>query len=284
MHIDLNTIYSIIENQFPEYKDLKIKKVILNGHDNQTFHLGNEFSLRFPSHINYSSQVIKEHTFCSELQKQIPIQITQPIALGHPSDQYPYHFSINKWIEGEIVNDNNILDKHQFALDLANFLINLQKCNVSNGPEPGLHNFYRGGNLAVYHDETLKAIDNQILFDKSKCLAMWMLGINSRYNQSPVWIHGDIAKGNLLVKDGKLVAVIDFGNMAIGDPSCDYGMAWTYFDHKSRPIFINSLQLDKGTINRARAWALWKALITLHDPKHQVDATDTLVELFKEEL
>ncbi len=284
MQIEINTIYSIIEDQFPKYKDLVIKKVKLSGHDNQTFHLGNDFSLRFPSHINYSTQVIKEHTFCAKLQKQIPFQITQPIALGHPSDLFPYHFSINRWIEGEVVTQANIDNKAQLANDLACFLINLQNCETDNGPTPGLHNFYRGGDLSVYHEETLKAIDNQDLFDKNKCLEYWLLGVNSIFNKKAVWIHGDVAVGNLLIKDGKLSAVIDFGNMAVGDPSCDYVMAWTYFDHISRQTFINSLQLDKDTLYRARAWALWKALISLHDSTRRDDAIYTINEIFKEDI
>lgn len=284
MHLKINTIYSIIEKQFPEYKNLIIKKVRLSGHDNQTFHLGNDFSLRFPSHFNYSTQVIKEHTFCKELQKNIPIQITHPIALGQPSDLFPYHFSINRWIEGEVVTHTNIDDKSLFAHDLACFLISLHQCDSKNGTTPGLHNFYRGGDLSVYHDETLKAIDNQNLFNKSKCLEYWLLGVNSRFNKEPVWIHGDVAVGNLLVRNGKLSAAIDFGNIAVGDPACDYVMAWTYFDHVSRLVFIRSLGLDKETIHRARAWALWKALISLNDSTHKEDAIYTLNEIFKEDV
>lgn len=284
MQIEINTIYSILEKQFPEYKDLVIKKVELSGHDNQTFHLGNDFSLRFPSHFNYSTQVIKEHTYCPKLQKHIPFLITQPIALGRPSDFFPYHFSINRWIGGEIVTQTNIDNKIQFANDLAYFLINLQSCETDNGPTPGVHNFYRGGDLSVYHEETLKAIDNQDLFDKNKCLKYWLLGVNSVFNKKAVWIHGDVAIGNLLVIDGKLNAVIDFGNMAVGDSSCDYVMAWTYFDQISRQTFINSLQLDKETLYRARAWALWKALISLSDSTRREDAVYTLNEIFKEDI
>lgn len=75
-----------------------------------------------------------------------------------------------------------------------------------------------------------------------------------------MWIHGDIAPGNLLVQDGKLSAVIDFGIMGVGDPACDYAMAWTYFTPECRNVFLNGL--DEDLIARARGWALWKALIT----------------------
>ncbi len=80
--------------------------------------------------------------------------------------------------------------------------------------------------------------------------------------KEPVWIHGDVAPGNLLVTNGRLSAVIDFGVMAVGDPAADFAMAWIFFDDKSRDIFLNSIGLDKDTEDRARGWALWKALTT----------------------
>lgn len=286
MNLDIQTIYTLIENQFPEYKDLLIQKVKQSGHDNQTFHLGNSLSLRFPSHFNYSTQVIKEHSFCPFLQKYIALQITKPIALGKPSHLFPYHFSINYWIDGEVVTPSNVEDKIQFAQDLAHFLRDLKQCPNDNDtcPEPGLHNFYRGGNLSVYNEETLNAIRNQTLYDQSKCLEIWTLGMNSPYTQKPVWIHGDVAVGNLLIKNGKLNAVIDFGNMAVGDPACDYVMAWTYFNQTTRHHFIDALQVDQETLYRARAWALWKALITLDDVRQKETALYTLNEIFKEDV
>jgi aminoglycoside phosphotransferase (APT) family kinase protein len=77
-----------------------------------------------------------------------------------------------------------------------------------------------------------------------------------------VWVHGDIAPGNLLIQDGRLCGVIDFGMLGVGDPACDLTMAWTFFDAESRVVFLTAMECDEGTCNRARGWALWKALIT----------------------
>ena len=282
MELEIHNIQSIISKQFPQYAHLEIRKVEKSGHDNRTFHLGNDFSLRFPSSIEYSTQVLKEHRYCGKLKESISFQITEPIELGNPSDLFPFHFSINKWIEGESINSINIIDKCQLARDCARFLLELKQCDTNDGPLPGAHNFYRGGNLSIYHDETIHAIHQCVDFDQSQCLKIWDLGLNSNYMDSNSWIHGDFEKDNLLVKNGKLYAVIDFGNMAVGDPACDYVMAWTYFDKASRTIFLKDLHLDQSTINRAKAWALWKALITLNDPKRREFSLYTLNELLND--
>jgi aminoglycoside phosphotransferase (APT) family kinase protein len=74
-------------------------------------------------------------------------------------------------------------------------------------------------------------------------------------------VHGDVSAGNLLVRDGELAAVIDFGQLAVGDPACDLAIAWTFLDHRSRAVFRSTLALDADTWLRGRAWALWKAAI-----------------------
>ena len=89
------------------------------------------------------------------------------------------------------------------------------------------------------------------------------LALASGWDRPPVWVHGDVAPSNLLVAEGKLKAVIDFGCSAVGDPACDLVMAWTYFGDDSRATFRNGVALDAGTWARARGWALWKAVITV---------------------
>ena len=279
MELNLQTVHTIISQQFPQYSHLEIRQVLKSGHDNRTYHLGNEFSLRFPSALEYSTQVIKEHTYCKKIQKMISFQSTTPVELGQPSDLFPYHFSINRWIEGESVNSFNVIDNNQLAKDCAKFLMELQQCDTSNGIEPGVHNFYRGGDLSVYHDETIQAIKHCTEFNQKQCIDIWNMGLNAKHKGTNTWIHGDFEKDNLLVKNGKLCAVIDFGNMAVGDPACDYVMAWTYFDKPSRKVFLENLNLDSKTIYRAKAWALWKSLITLNNPKRREIALYTLNEL-----
>ena len=83
------------------------------------------------------------------------------------------------------------------------------------------------------------------------------------FEGTPVWVHGDIAADNLIIRNNRLYGIIDFGTCGVGDPSCDLVMAWNFFDRESRHIFLQEMQADPGMIARARGWALWKALITL---------------------
>jgi aminoglycoside phosphotransferase (APT) family kinase protein len=95
---------------------------------------------------------------------------------------------------------------------------------------------------------------------------VWTAALSSRWDRPPVWVHGDVAVGNLLATEGRLSAVIDFGTCGVGDPACDLVIAWTLFADDSRQAFKQAVDLDPQTWDRARGWALWKALITLARP------------------
>ncbi|MED1557002.1 aminoglycoside phosphotransferase family protein [Bacillus paramycoides] len=253
----------LVQEQFPEWAHLEIKPVKFSGHDNRTFHLGKQMSVRLPSDAAYVPQVEKENKWLPILSKEITLPISSPIAKGNPSAEYPWPWSINKWIEGETVTKENVHNLNEFATDLGSFLVELQSIDASNGPKAGAHNFYRGGLMSVYDEEARVAIENnKDVFDETLLKHLWDLALRSTWERTPVWVHGDIAPGNLLIKDGKLCAVIDFGILGIGDPACDAAMAWTFFDKNSRNVFKEVLCMDEETWNRARGWALWKALIT----------------------
>ncbi|MER8766091.1 phosphotransferase, partial [Mesorhizobium sp. M0968] len=99
------------------------------------------------------------------------------------------------------------------------------------------------------------------VFDRAAAVAGGATALAARWNGPPVWVHGDVASGNLLVEDGKLYAVVDFGSSAIGDPACDLVIAWTEFYGESRQAFRDAIALDEHSWARARGWVLWKALI-----------------------
>lgn len=142
--------------------------------------------------------------------------------------------------------------------DLITFTEMNQGIDPSGGPVAGPHSFYRGGTLLVYDDETRHAIKQlQGKIDEHKVQLLWESALATSWQHAPVWVHGDVSAGNLLVKDGKLTAVIDFGQMAIGDPACDLAIAWTLFNNNSREIFQTKLNVGQDTWLRAKAWTLW---------------------------
>jgi aminoglycoside phosphotransferase (APT) family kinase protein len=252
----------LIATQCPEWAHLSIKPVELGGWDNRTFHLGVHMTVRVPSAVHYVQQVEKEQRWLPTLAPQLPLPIPVPLAMGRPDAAYPWHWSIYRWRDGEIALTERIADLTEFAATLAEFLVALQQVDTTGGPPPGQHNFFRGGSLTAYDRETrqaLVALDGRI--DTRAATEVWEAALVATWHASPVWFHGDIAYGNLLVENGRLSSVIDFGTSGIGDPSCDLAIAWTMFEGESRDAFRNTLPLDSGTWARGRGWTLWKALI-----------------------
>jgi aminoglycoside phosphotransferase (APT) family kinase protein len=263
IHIDVFLVHQLINSQFPQWSHFSVTPVKHGGWDNRTFHLGEHMSVRLPSAAQYADKVKKEQYWLPKLAPYLPLQIPTPLAIGNPTKEYPFHWSIYKWIDGETASHENILDLNQFATELACFLVVLQRINSSGGPIAGTHNFYRGGLLKIYDAEVQQAITklgDKIDFESVK--QIWSDALASTWNKSSVWVHGDVAPTNLIVKNGKLMAVIDFGGLGVGDPACDYAIGWTFFDRESRIVFRNVLAVNDQTWNRARGWALWKALIT----------------------
>lgn len=270
MNISVELVEKLISEQFPQWKELKVKPVKHNGHDNRTFHLGDKMTVRLPSGKAYEPQVQKEAKWLPILARNLSLPITEPVAEGCPTADYPYVWSINKWLSGDTVTRNNI-NLSVFAEELANFLLEFESITASDGPIAGPHNFYRGGNLSVYDSETKEALHKlKGEINIEKCQLIWQQALSSKWENEPVWIHGDIAPGNLLVQNGHLSGVIDFGILGTGDPSCDLAMAWTFFDKESRDVFIKSMNLDKDTWNRSKGWALWKALITYNNSDKKI--------------
>jgi aminoglycoside phosphotransferase (APT) family kinase protein len=176
---------------------------------------------------------------------------------------------VQAWLDGDPATPVRVGDLHQLAADLGQFLVALQQIPTNDGPADdapaaGAHSFFRGGPLGTYDSETrrcLAALHTEV--DVAAATAVWDAALASRWSRQPVWVHGDVAAGNLLVRDGRLRAVIDFGCCAVGDPACDLVIAWTFFDGESRALFRTIVAPDSATWARARGWALWKAVRVL---------------------
>ncbi len=260
--INEKLVHTLVSTQFPQWKDLPIRPVNMGGWDNKTFHLGEDMLVRMPSAAEYATQVEKEHQWLSKLRPFLPLQIPVPLAMGKATEDYPWKWSIYRWLPGNSAASSTITDMCDFAIHLAQFLIALQRINPTGGPLPGPHSFYRGGNLSTYDSQTRQAItllkDN---INSDSATKVWEKALTSTWQNSPVWVHGDISPGNLLVENGHLSAVIDFGQLVVGDPACDLSIAWTLFSGESRETFYAILPFDKDTWARARGWTLWKFLI-----------------------
>lgn len=256
--IDSLLVRKLIDQQFPQWSDLTIKPVATSGWDNRTFHLGDAFSVRLPSASHYARAVEIEQIWLPVLADKLPLPIPQPMAHGQPCDTFPWPWSVYRWLPGETAAAGTITDMNQFAADLANFLNALYNIDPTGGPSRTM----RGGRLDIWNKQMRLAIEKLALkIDVAKATEIWELALAVPMDTKNIWFHGDVAAGNLLVSQGRLSAVIDFGGVGIGDPGCDMAIAWTFLDKPSRDIFRSQLNTGSEVWQRGRGWALWKALI-----------------------
>ncbi|WP_394769768.1 aminoglycoside phosphotransferase family protein [Lacisediminihabitans sp.] len=251
-----------------------------DGWDNRTFRVGDTLAARLPSAAGYVPQVRKEVAWLPLLAAGVTLPIPEVVALGEPGHGYPFEWTMRRWIDGTPAAVASGLDLATFARDLAAFLVELRGVDPSAGPRPGAHSAGRGAGLDQWDAETraaIRALGDDI--DGGAALEEWERALGSPGGEPGVWFHGDVAAGNLLVADGRLSAVIDFGCAGVGDPACDLAIAWTLLDESSRLVLRHGLDADDALWERARGWALWKALITADDPLRADEAARVLSAL-----
>lgn len=260
--IDAALVRRLIAAQFPEWRGLPVIPVANDGWDNRTYRLGDDMTVRLPTAEGYVPAVAKENHWLPRLAPMLPVPVPPVLAMGVPGEGYPFPWSVRGWLPGEPADRGHIADMSRFAVAVAEFLLALQRCDTTDAPPGGAHSWYRGTSPAYYDDATrrnLAVLAGRV--DTTRAAAVWDAALAAEWRGTPVWFHGDVAPGNLLVADGKLAAVIDFGTSGVGDPACDLVIAWTMFAGDDRAAFRHAIGQDAGTWARARGWALWKALI-----------------------
>ncbi|MGW0964369.1 aminoglycoside phosphotransferase family protein [Streptomyces gelaticus] len=262
--INAALVKRLIAAQFPQWSRLPVIPVPVDGWDNRTYRLGDDMTVRLPTAVGYAPAVDKECDWLPRLAPTLPVAVPTVLAKGAPGSGYPYPWSVRGWLPGETASPERIEGMTQFATSVAGFILALQRCDSKGGPLAGAHSGYRGTSPAHYDDETrhcITVLSGRI--DSMRATETWQAALEAQWRGTPVWFHGDIGGNNLLVTDGKLSAVIDFGTSGIGDPACDLVIAWTMLRGESREAFRHTVGQDDGTWARARGWALWKSLLTL---------------------
>jgi aminoglycoside phosphotransferase (APT) family kinase protein len=264
--ITTELVRALVAEQFPQWRELPVTPVPKQGWDNRTFRLGDELSVRLPSAEGYVAAVDKENRWLPELAPHLPLPVPEPVAAGRPGAGYPFPWSVRRWLDGDTLSGAAEVDRSRLVNDLAAFLRALWAAPV-DGPAAGPHSFLRGCPPSAYGDDVLTYLDQLAgTIDVAACRTVWAEATASAWPAAPVWFHGDIAEGNLLISAGRLTAVIDFGTSGVGDPACDLVIAWNSLTGPERRAFHAAVGLDADTWRRARGWAMWKALFQLAQP------------------
>ncbi|MDQ3455610.1 MAG: aminoglycoside phosphotransferase family protein [Actinomycetota bacterium] len=259
---DVPLVRRLLAAQFPHWAGLPIEPVASYGTDHHIYRLGDHLAARLPRIEWATGQAAKEARWLPVLAPHLPLALPRHVAMGHPAEGYPFDWSVYEWLPGENAN-GTIDDLDQAAVDLAAFIRALREVDVADAPPRPPQ--ARGGPLAESHAQVRRSIAHLgDRIDGAAVLRAWQESLEAQeWEGAGVWVHGDLLPGNLLVVNGRLSAVIDFGGLNVGDPACDLQPAWNVFAGASRVRFRAELDVDDASWLRGRGCALSQAVSAL---------------------
>jgi len=258
--IDDIIVKKLIMEQFPQYKDLPILEYNTTGTVNAIYRLGNDYYVRLPILEIYDKDVLREYNILNYISNKISINIPQIIGIGKPNELYPYNWAIHNWIEGDCYDNNKITYFQDIISELVYFINELHSIDVfENAPKAGRKPLMELNSLTI---ESLNNSKEEI--DYKKAIKIWEILVNtSLWDNNPVWIHADLLKPNIKIKNNHIIGIIDFGSAGIGDPAFDIIPAWAVFNKECRDIFRDKLNICENTWNRGCAYALHQAALII---------------------
>lgn len=261
--ITSSLVRSLVSEQFPQWSELPIRPVEVQGWDNRTFRLGDRMAVRLPSSDGYVAGLVREERTLEVLGSSFRVAIPRVVATGSPSAAFDRPWSVREWIEGSTLTVVDARDRERAISGVGDALKELQACDTVGGPWAGSASAYRGSHVSAVGEDVQGRLP---LLDRRRaegCRALWDEAVATVWTESPVWVHGDVAPGNMLFDtSGRLAALIDFGQTCVGDPACDLAFAWLSCSSRERDRLRDRLELPEDAWLRGAAWALWKALIS----------------------
>ena len=243
----------LLAGKFPAWAALPIAGVASAGTDNALYRLGSDMVVRLPRIHWAVDGVAREQRWLGPLAPHLPVPIPTPLGQGVPGEGYPWPWSVYRWLPGDNPVVGHIADAGGLARDLAGFVAALHRIDPSDGPLGR-----RGEPLADRHDRTTASLDALVgVIDTDTAAVIWRQARDTPiWPGQGVWIHGDLSPGNVLLVEGRLAGVIDFGGIGLGDPAADMSAAWNLLPREARPVFRRTLAVDDDTWARGRGWAL----------------------------
>ena len=259
IEMDASLVQTLLAEQFPQFASRPLKLVRSTGTVNAIYRLGEDLYVRLPRSAAWARDIDHEWTWLPKIEPHISLQIPHPVAKGRPSARYPHPWTVYRWIEGQPYCSDLVHDECQAAEDLANFILEMRRISLTGAPHAGRKP------LIELDDVTRAAIQAAAgVIDTTAVTAAWERSLEApAWDRQPVWIHADLLRSNLLVRDGRLCAVIDFGGSGVGDPAFDVVPAWSVFQQNGRGTFRKSMDINEGTWSRGRGYALHQALLII---------------------
>ncbi|GAA1242241.1 aminoglycoside phosphotransferase (APT) family kinase protein [Microbacterium phyllosphaerae] len=259
--LDEGGVRTLLRAAAPELADLPLT-LFADGWDNSMWRLGSELVVRLPRRALAVPLIANEQRALPEIGPALAvlgIRTPIPVIAGEPGDVFPWPWSVTPWIEGTNALRAPRAENAAWAPRLAAALQALH----APAPVDAPLNPVRGRALITRDDVMRPRLDT--LPARSALRGAWVDGLAARPCVEQVWIHGDLHPGNLLVHEGRLAALIDFGDVTVGDPAYDLASAWMLFDAPGLGAFRDATdsRYDDATWVRARAWAAYIALILL---------------------
>ena len=254
--VDDDLVRALIAAQFPQWAHLRLQRMRSTGTDNAIFRLGRDLGVRVPRIHWAVTQIGKEYEWLPRLAPHLPAAVPEPLAKGEPGNDYPYPWLVYRWLGGEDALAGAVDDWCGLAQEIAAFVTALQRVDPTDGPPAGS----RGGLLAPRDESTRRAITQlDGVIDVDRAMTVWDAALAADpWSGPPVWVHGDLLPGNILVADGRLAGVIDWSASGSGDPACDAMLAWS-LPPDARAVYRAALEIDDAMWARARGWSLEQA-------------------------
>jgi aminoglycoside phosphotransferase (APT) family kinase protein len=270
---DIGLVRRLLAAQFPQRAAQPIERVPSTGTDHALYRLGDDQVARLPLAGRSAKGLDRELMWLPRLAPLLPVAIPVVLGTGLPAEGYPLPWAVYRWLEGENPRIGHIADPDGLATDLAAFIAALQRVDLADGPAA-----YRGGPLATQDAGTRAALaDLGGSVDTGAATAAWDAALRvPEWSDPPVWVHADLMPGNVLVRQGRLTAVLDFSCVGVGDPACDLIVGWFLLPAPAREAFRAAVRVDDATWARGRGWALSLALgqVAYFQDTHPVMAAD----------
>lgn len=258
--IDEALVRRLLGEQFGAWARLPLAQVTPPGTVNAMFRLGQDLCVRLPRLPRYEVGLRQELTWLPKIAPLVTLAVPTPVAVGRPSAHFPLTWAVYRWIDGTESDRKQLGDQEQTAVRLAQFILQMRRLDTGGAPRST-----RDRPLPSRDSESRQAIAALPAgMDRQAISAAWEVALAAPgWSGVPVWTHGDLLPPNLVLRDGRLAGVIDFGQMGAGDPAVDLIPAWTVLGKLGRQRFRAALDVDAGLWARSRGFALHQALLII---------------------